>query len=336
MACDHFPRRLTALMCSTHGGTPCPRICHLVLVVPAPCFAGSPLRMLNGSCPRSEQRAVPMPHPHALCAPILYARCSSLTSFSCRFYEVEVFKTTTVDFFSPILGPVFVSRGFKVLKFAINALTALGNEMFRLTNETRGALLLMMMFFYSAYVLGATLYVETAGNSDLCLSMGMCTWTLVRLTFFDGDGLDFAYYLTSDHRILFFIIMVYMCITSFGILNGLVGIFGTALARASHLAFESEDDDREGSLISGEEEEDDEKEEPVEPFKEGEEPIKTSPRAMAMTEEMKKSVKDMLRGASSRFAIEHFQEASNTAAAAAATPYATRPRAGEFVCLSLC
>eukprot|EP01039_Chlorochromonas_danica_P011032 gene11033-12282_t len=162
------------------------------------------------------------------------------------FYEVEVFRVTTMKLFSPLLGRDFIIRGFKVLKFAINALTALGNEMFRLTNETRGGLLLIMIFFYSAYVLGAALYVETNGEYEGCkLGISQCSWTLIRLTFFDGNGLDFAAYLTKKHRILFFIIMVYLCITAFGILNGLVGVFGTALARASHLAFEEDDEDYE-------------------------------------------------------------------------------------------
>ena len=155
---------------------------------------------------------------------------------------MQVFKSTSLSVLSPILGEDFVLRGFKVLKFAIKSLSALGNEVFRLTNQTRGALLLMMLIFYSAFVLGASLFVETEAEEEHCLSVGQCTYTLLRLTFFDGDGFDFAYYLTKNHRILFIIVMGYMCMTSFGMLNGLVGIFGTAFARASELAFDDEDD----------------------------------------------------------------------------------------------
>lgn len=165
-----------------------------------------------------------------------------------RFYEVQVFKSTSLSVLSPLLGEDFVLRGFKVLKFAIKSLSALGNEVFRLTNETRGALLLMMLIFYSAFVLGASLYVETGAKEEHCLTVGACTYTLLRLTFFDGDGFDFAYFLTEKHRILFVIVMMYMCMTSFGMVNGLVGIFGTAFARASELAF---DDDEDNEHLNG-------------------------------------------------------------------------------------
>lgn len=156
---------------------------------------------------------------------------------------MEVFKSSTEYALSPIFGKDFVLRAFKVLKFAIKALSALGNEMFRLTSATRGGLLLMMVFFYSAFVLGTTIWIETGYNEENCTSFQQCSYTLMRLTFYDGTGFDFAYTLTSKHRFLFFLAIVYMCLTSFGILNGLVGIFGTAFAAASDDAFRDEDDD---------------------------------------------------------------------------------------------
>ena len=171
--------------------------------------------------------------------------------FSHRFYEVEVFKSSVEYGLNPILGPKFVSRLFKVLKFAIKALSALGNEMFRLTNATRGGMLLMMVFFYSAFVLGVSLWIETDGENPECLSFPQCSYNLMRLTFYDGTGFDLAYSLTTKHRFLFFLLMVYMCLTSFGILNGLVGIFGTAFAVASDEAFndtDNEDEDDEGDI----------------------------------------------------------------------------------------
>lgn len=160
-----------------------------------------------------------------------------------RFYEVAVFKSSMMKWFGPIFGEGFVTRGFKVLKFAIKALSALGDEIFRLTPETRGGLLLIMMIFFSAWVLGAALYVETKGEAENCGSIGLCTYSLMRLTFFDGNGLDLAYSLVSKHKILFFICMLYMCITAFGIINGLIGIFGTLFSTASTKAFEEDDDD---------------------------------------------------------------------------------------------
>jgi hypothetical protein len=53
-------------------------------------------------------------------------------------------------------------------------------------------------------------------------------YTMMRLTFYDGNGFDFAYALSDKHPLLFYVSMCYLCVTSFGMLNGLVGIFGTA------------------------------------------------------------------------------------------------------------
>lgn len=73
---------------------------------------------------------------------------------------------------------------------------------------------------------------------NLCSAVGECTYTLMRLTFFDGNGFDLVWSLTTNHIFLFLCCILYMCITSFGILNGLVGIFGTAIAMAANQAFE--------------------------------------------------------------------------------------------------
>lgn len=169
-----------------------------------------------------------------------------------RFYDVEIFRSRTEYYFNPLFGDEFVSRGFRVLKFAIKALSALGNEMFRLTADTKGGLLLMLIFFYSAYVLGAALWVETNGGNADCDTLGSCMYNLMRLTFFDGTGFDFAYSLTESHKILFCIVMMYMCVTSFGILNGLVGIFGTAFANAADQAFQSEEAHQENAAFQQE------------------------------------------------------------------------------------
>jgi hypothetical protein len=146
-----------------------------------------------------------------------------------------------MHWFVPIFGEEFVIRALKVMKFSVRSLTALGNEMFRLTNETRGGLLLMMIFFYSAFVLGAVVYY-TVADEDIanCHSLRDCVYSMMRLTFFDGDGFDLAKDISKQHPILFLVVMMYMCLTSFGLLNGLVGIFGSAFARASQIAFEDD------------------------------------------------------------------------------------------------
>ena len=166
------------------------------------------------------------------------------------FYEITVFRTAVEGALNPIFGAAFVTRCFKVLRFAIKALTALGNEMFRLTNATRGGLFLMLLFFYSAVILGNATFVETLGELDNCHSRSQCAYTLMRLAFYDGDAFDFIYKLTKHHRFLFCICIVYLCLTAFGIMNGLVGIFGTAFATASDEAFRDEDSDAGSSRSS--------------------------------------------------------------------------------------
>mgnify|MGYP005992204435 CR=1 FL=1 len=109
--------------------------------------------------------------------------------------------------------------------------------MLRIGHRTRGGIILIMMLFYTSYVMGVALWIETSGQSEFCDSIGSCTFTLMRLTFFDGNGFDFAYFLTIKHRGLFCIVMFYLVLTSFGILNGLVGIFGNVFANASEQAF---------------------------------------------------------------------------------------------------
>ena len=65
--------------------------------------------------------------------------------------------------------------------------------MFRLTENTRGGLLLILIFFYLAFVLGMAIFIETNSNDKnntddnaICITANACTFTLMRLTFFDG------------------------------------------------------------------------------------------------------------------------------------------------------
>jgi hypothetical protein len=127
------------------------------------------------------------------------------------------------------------------MQFAIRSLTALGNEMFRFTDKTKGGLILMIVFFYTAFVFGAALWVETGYKMRDCRTLGSCTYTMMRLSFYDGTGFDYAYELSAQgHKFLFILVMIYLCVTSFGILNGLVGLFGTAFNEASLMAFEAD------------------------------------------------------------------------------------------------
>eukprot|EP00981_Chlorochromonas_danica_P000192 scaffold50_cov162-Ochromonas_danica.AAC.10 len=147
--------------------------------------------------------------------------------------EKPLFRTEIMKHFSPVVGQDLVDRVFCVCTFSIRSLSALGDEMFRLTAQTRGGLFLMLVLFYMAYVLGLVLWIETDDESISCGGLGSCMYMMLRLTLFDGDGLTYAYNLTHKHRFLFFLTMAYMCVTAFGVINGLIGIFGTVFARAA-------------------------------------------------------------------------------------------------------
>ncbi|RYY78603.1 hypothetical protein EON63_17650, partial [archaeon] len=85
-------------------------------------------------------------------------------------------------------------------------------------------------------------YSFSPGDDDNdCRSLGSCMYTMLRLTFFDGTGLDYAYSLTSRHSFLFYLTMAYMCVSTFGVINGMIGIFGTVFAAAAEESFELSD-----------------------------------------------------------------------------------------------
>ena len=143
---------------------------------------------------------------------------------------------------SIFLGRDLVNLVFKVMKFATFILSHLGQEMLFLTKKSRGGFMLMVILFYLAYVLACALWIETRHSDlghDFCNTLESCTYTLLRLTFYDGDGLDLAFSLIQKHTILFAISILYLCTTSFGILNGMIGVFGDIFKDDSDRVFET-------------------------------------------------------------------------------------------------
>jgi hypothetical protein len=115
-----------------------------------------------------------------------------------------------------------------------------------------GGFILMGMLFYSAFVMGLILYIETNpethpeipaanGLSGYCPELGLCMYNLLRLTFFDGDGFDMALILSKGYPFLFTMTMVYLCMTAFGIINGLLSTFGNSFSHSSSIAFDEDD-----------------------------------------------------------------------------------------------
>lgn len=158
---------------------------------------------------------------------------------------LEPLKRALSIFFSAFGGRNFVDLFFKVMKFATVTLSHLGQEMIFLTKKSRGGFIIMVLLLYTAYVLGTTLWIETSDShldNDFCVTLGSCTYTMLRLTFFDGNGFDFAYSLVHDHPILFTICCLYLCVTSFGLVNGLIGVFGDIFKDDSDRVFETNKD----------------------------------------------------------------------------------------------
>jgi hypothetical protein len=165
------------------------------------------------------------------------------TLFNCRLSDNPTFKSHTAHYLSPFLSLPTIERIFRVSLFARRALSALGNEMFRLTSETRGGLFLIVVLLYLAFVFGVTLWIETGASDNSCHRLGSCIYTVLRLTFFDGNGLDYAFSLVDHHKFLFVLLMAYLAVSAFGVMNGLIGIFGTVFAVASEEAFVIEEVD---------------------------------------------------------------------------------------------
>ena len=111
----------------------------------------------------------------------------------------------------------------------------------------------VIMLIDYLFMIGMALYYET----DLCPTIGSCSFLLMRLTFFDGNGFDLVYSLSANHPFLFLVVFLYMCITAFGVLNGLVGIFGTIFAVAANDAFVTQDDDDDDEIVHGQQDGDD-------------------------------------------------------------------------------
>jgi hypothetical protein len=110
------------------------------------------------------------------------------------------------------------------------------------------------MMLFSAYVLGVTFWIalERSGNTDtLCNSAQSCVFTMVRLSFFDGDGFDFAYSVMFSHPRLFVVLVVYFFLTAIGMANGLIGVFGEIFRNNSQIAFKTNKkrDEEEAELL---------------------------------------------------------------------------------------
>ena len=139
----------------------------------------------------------------------------------------------------------------RACKFASQCLTNLTQEMFFLTSKTRGGFVLMFLLFYTAFVVGMAIFLEVYGDKNIisdptdptqCTSVFYCTVLMLRLTFYDGNGLNFITLLSHEYEFLFAVAIIYMCATAFGIFNGLIGVFGAIFNNEAERQFVLETD----------------------------------------------------------------------------------------------
>jgi len=162
---------------------------------------------------------------------------------------------------SPLFAFTFYSH------LVLEYLESIGAEIFTL--KSKGGPVIMGFFFFLAYTLGVAFWITTATlalpspeGGPTCLSecdtLAHCVFLMMRLTFWDGSGFDFVKSLIDAdlgwHAIL---AIIYMCISAFVLLNGLIAVFGAAFSKVADEV--GEDDDEEGSKKGDEEKEGDKK-----------------------------------------------------------------------------
>jgi len=74
----------------------------------------------------------------------------------------------------------------------------------------------------------------TNGTLSECDTLTHCFLIMLRLSFFDGDGFDYVKSIMDyGNGSWAFLLILYMCFSSLVLLNGLIGIFGSAFSEAT-------------------------------------------------------------------------------------------------------
>lgn len=114
-------------------------------------------------------------------------------------------------------------------RLCIVYLEKLYEELF--TSRSKGAVVVLGIFFYMSYIFGIMFYTITQGMGNVvgCDTIVHCMWVMIRLSLYDQDGFNYVFSLfDTKYRALTVLLIIYMCITAMIFLNGLIGIFGDA------------------------------------------------------------------------------------------------------------
>jgi len=123
----------------------------------------------------------------------------------------------------------------------------IGQELF--TTNSKGGIVVLGFFFYMSYIFGVAFWQKTltlplvspeGGNE--CDTLPHCYLIMLRLTFFDGNAFDFLKsVMDNGNNELVTLLVLYMCVSAFLLLNGLIGIFGGTFASATEEVDEGEE-----------------------------------------------------------------------------------------------
>ncbi len=157
---------------------------------------------------------------------------------------MDVFSENFQRLLRPVFGKSLVGKMLKIMRFAVRSLSALANEMLKVNSKTRGAFMLIAVLLYSTYLIGLAVFMTLTvqdrkqrdeinyllddgiiGSYDECNNLYSCVFTVFRLILFDKVGFDMAKRFMHERFGLFILLMTHLCMSSFAIINGLVGIF---------------------------------------------------------------------------------------------------------------
>lgn len=125
----------------------------------------------------------------------------------------------------------------KASRLCLLYMKGIGMEFF--TEHSKGGVVVIAMYLYLSYLMAVVFWVELNDLISInegvpeCRDLNTCFITIIRLSFYDGNGFDFLQTLAMQgHGGYCTLLFVYMFMSAIVILNGLVGIFGNAFVSA--------------------------------------------------------------------------------------------------------
>ena len=152
------------------------------------------------------------------------------------YFELVDKETKKDPNYRPEEHMVSISR---VCHICMRYLEAVGCEL--MTAKSKGGLVILIFYFYVTYVFAVMFWIHdnqlatpqdmnpTTGTDMLCESLTGCYITMLRLTLYDGVGLDYlGQVIATRSALMSTLLILYLCFATMILLNGLIGVFGSA------------------------------------------------------------------------------------------------------------